>query len=159
MEHWLDWSESAGRLHELMVGDSNGDGLSDIFARSADGWWHAAESTGSSFVDRPLAEWYAALDWRYVHIGSFAVTLPLPANATTPESIVPRSPSALTSTDDTTSLVTRWAGNPSIPAKSLLTAESMPLQTLSSEEGEWRESDYDEFSRVDLLQYLDGIRR
>jgi len=159
MEHWLDWRESAGRLHELMVGDSNGDGLSDIFARSSDGWWHSAESTGSSFIDRPLAEWYAALDWRYVHVGRFASTLPAASNATDAESQWVSASSPDAARDGHTAIANRWIGKSDTTANApLLSGEAFLQPTTLSGIGT-EDSEYDEFSRIDLLEYLDGIGR
>ncbi len=155
MKHWLDWRQSAGRLHELKVGDSNGDGLSDIFARAVDGQWHSAESTGSSFVNRPLAGWYAALDWQYVHVGRFASPLTPPV-AETPESRV-AAPTNKSRGNDNFPIADRWGGHAGDPTSlSSPTEVSSPLE-LSLVTGDESASNYDEYGRTDLLDYLSGM--
>ncbi len=71
MSHWLNWSEATGGLADLSVGESNGDGLADLFGRASDGMWHAAESNGSSFVDREILQWAPQATWQHVRIGQF----------------------------------------------------------------------------------------
>ncbi|MCG6156584.1 FG-GAP-like repeat-containing protein [Rubinisphaera margarita] len=159
MAHWLDWTVSAGRLHDVMVGDSNGDGLSDLFARAADGTWHAAESTGDSFVDRPLSEWYAALDWRYVHIGRFA----------TPPS-VPYTPAAFEIAVDTSSpppiavrqidqFAGRWVVSAEDRSSDLPEANRSSSSSPRSGEGLKVDAEFEEFSHLGLLEYLDAVAR
>ncbi|MCG6154634.1 NPCBM/NEW2 domain-containing protein [Rubinisphaera margarita] len=159
MEHWLDWRESAGRLHELMVGDSNGDSLSDIFARASDGWWHSAESTGSSFVDRPLTEWQSPLDWRYVLVGRFASTLPAASSATVAESQWASASSSDAAREGHSAIATRWTGGSDTTTTAPLLLGEAVLQPTTLSHNQTEASEYDEFSRLDLLEYLDGIGR
>jgi len=155
MEHWLRWNAASSGLQSIAVGDSNGDGLSDIFGRAADGMWHAAESTGNSFVDRELVEWSSSVQWRHVRAGRFVGTPSTAPSQTSPDSISTVIPSFQTKTDDRTTVATRWAGNVDAVATSPLEdAVLEPANNIQTSK-----PTYEEFSRVDLLEYLDGTGR
>jgi len=159
MDHWLDWTVSAGRLHEVKVGDSNGDGLRDLFARAADGTWHAAESTGDEFVDRPLSEWYAALDWRYVHLGRFTA-LPM-ASSVTPDAIENPSTAPATSlspSTDLTALARRWGGEAKgASLEEAAEGDEVAVGSLELTSGAGENIPFEEFSEPSLLEHLDSM--
>ncbi|MCA8988585.1 MAG: VCBS repeat-containing protein, partial [Planctomycetaceae bacterium] len=72
MKYWLNWSDIAGGTTNLLVGQTNNDHLADILARTNDGLWRTAESTGTGLTTRTLVQWSTSTSWDYVGAGVFS---------------------------------------------------------------------------------------
>jgi hypothetical protein len=65
------WSSTTTWV-DVMTGDFNGDGKTDIVGRDlATGVWWVSLSTGSSFATSPWATWSTGATWVDVHVGDF----------------------------------------------------------------------------------------
>ncbi|MBL4885646.1 MAG: VCBS repeat-containing protein, partial [Planctomycetaceae bacterium] len=81
------WGMFSAANVDVNVGDSNGDGMADVFGRASDGWWYTAESDGNSFDLNRIVKWSAAANWQNIHIANFDSRVPAsPASPFSPAS-------------------------------------------------------------------------
>jgi hypothetical protein len=69
-QDWASWYAGAG-WQDVLKGDFNGDGLTDVAARSAAGDWWVGLNTGSTFTWSRWTTWYPGVTWVDVKIGDF----------------------------------------------------------------------------------------
>jgi hypothetical protein len=67
---WATWNPAA-HWSNLMSGDFNGDGHTDIIGQEAGQWW-VGTSTGSGFTTSLWSSWNGAINWVDAHVGNFA---------------------------------------------------------------------------------------
>jgi hypothetical protein len=64
------WNPSAG-WRDVLTGDFDGDGTSDVVGRTSSGLWWVGRGTGGGFVSTLWASWNEAAGWRDVRVGDF----------------------------------------------------------------------------------------